>query len=104
MRILLEVLERDRFEIYDPAIPYAAETAKIVHEAGLHDTVRILLFDPQTLNVSDVTARFYDDYQGSYDEDAPLWIQNRPGFEGLAAEERQERREMEAHYRSFRYA
>lgn len=104
MRILLELLERDRFEIFDPNIPAAAETAKIVHEATVNNAVRILVFDPQTLHVDDVTARYYDAYQGSYLDDAPLWIQERPGFDALAAHERREGREMENHYRSLKYA
>jgi len=96
MKILFEVLERDRYDIMDPAIPGAAEPKKIVREAGNYDTLRILLFDPQTLHVDDVTAEYYEDYDGSYLEDVPLWIQERPGFENMAAEERLERAEWEA--------
>lgn len=88
MRILFEILERDRFEIYDPAIPAAAEAQKIVFEAGLHDTIRILKFCPSTLQIFDVTDEFYEEYQGGYDDEAPLWIKQQPDFENRAAEER----------------
>lgn len=100
MKILFEVLERDRYEIYDPVIPAGAQARKIAREAG-DLTVRILQFDPATLEIEDVTARFYDDYDGSYLEDVPLWIRERAGFQALAAEEERERREMQAHIRSF---
>ena len=101
MKILFEVLERDRYEIVDPVVPAGAEAKKIAHEATIHDACRILEFDPTSLTMHDVTPRFYDDYDGSYTEDVPLWIRERPGFEALADEERLEQREMQAHIRSF---
>jgi hypothetical protein len=104
MKILFEVLECDRYEIVDPVLPAGAEARKIAHHAGLFDTVRILEFDPDRLQIVDVTSRFYDDYQGSYLEDVPLWIRERLDFEALAAEERRERREMLAHIRSVSQA
>jgi hypothetical protein len=90
MRILFEILERDRFEIYDPAIPAAAETQKIIYEAGLHDTVRILKFCPSTMQISDMTDELYAEYRGDFDETSPLWIKQQPDFEDRAAEQRRE--------------
>jgi hypothetical protein len=104
MRILLEVLERDRFEIYDPCVPAAAETEKILKEAAGFDTVRILKFDPATLQIWDMTPELAREYTGSYDDAAPLWIKHLPDFEELAAEERRESREWAAHLRSLRHA
>ncbi|KQS84316.1 hypothetical protein ASG58_21335 [Rhizobium sp. Leaf383] len=104
MRILFEVLERDRFEIYDPCVPAAAEPAKILKEADGFDTVRILLFDPATVQISDITAELASEYQGSYDDKAPLWIKLLPDFDDLASEERREAREWAAHVRSLRNA
>lgn len=100
MRILLEVLERDRFEIYDPCIPAAAETEKILKEANGYDTVRILKFDPITLQVWDMTPELSAEYTGPYDETAPLWIKDQPNFDDLAAEERREAREWARHLRA----
>lgn len=104
MKILFEVLERDRYEIVDPVLPAGAEARKIAHHAGIFDAIRILEFDPDRLQIIDATSLFYDDYQGSYLEDVPLWIRARPGFDTLAAEERRERRETVAHIRSISQA
>lgn len=97
MKILFETLERDRYEVQDPCINVAAEAALVAHAATCYDTTRILAFDPDTLAISDVTDRYYDAYDGTYDEDAPLWIKERPDFESLAAEQRSEIRK---HYGS----
>lgn len=101
MRILLEHLERDRFEIYDPCVPAAAETEKILKEAAGLDTVRILKFDPATLQIWDMTPELAAEYPGPYDETAPLWIKDLPNFDELAAEERRDAREWAVHVRSF---
>ena len=100
MRILLEVLERDRFEIYDPCVPAGAETEKILAEADRHDTVRILKFDPATLQISDMTLELAAEYVGPFDDTSPLWIKQLPDFDDLAAEERREAREWARHLRA----
>ncbi|MBD9544332.1 hypothetical protein IB276_33335 [Ensifer sp. ENS04] len=100
MRILLEVLERDRFEIYDPCVPAAAETEKILKEAEGFDTVRILKFDPATLQISDMTPELVREYTGPFDDTAPLWIKQSAQFDDLAAEERREVREWIQHLRA----
>lgn len=104
MRILLEILERDRFEIHDPCVPASAETEKILHEAASFDTVRILKFDPASLQVWDMTPELVREYSGPYDETAPLWIKELPDFEALAAEERREAREWAAHVKTLNLA
>jgi hypothetical protein len=101
MRILFEVLERDRFEIYDPCIPAGAETAKIIAETEGYDTVRILKFDPATMQVSDMTPELYAEYRGSYSDTAPLWVKQQPDFDDRAAEEVREGREWRRHIRSL---
>lgn len=101
MRILFEVLERDRFEIYDPCIPVGAEVAKVIDASEHQDTVRILTFCPATLQVNDITAEIYDAYRGSYDEAAPLWVKLQPDFDHRAQEEARETREYLRHVRSF---
>ncbi|MBC2806617.1 hypothetical protein C3Y94_026045 [Rhizobium ruizarguesonis] len=101
MRILFEVLERDRFEIYDPCIPAAAETAKIIGASEGHDTVRILKFCPATLQVWDMTQELYDEYRGSFDGTAPLWVKLQPDFEDRAAEEIREAKQWQRHMKSF---
>jgi len=104
MRILFEVLERDRFEIVDPCIPAGAETEKILKDAEGFDTVRILKFDPATLSVDDMTPELAREYTGAYDDAAPLWIKQLPDYEQIAGEERQESRLWQEHLRSLRHA
>jgi hypothetical protein len=100
MRILFEVLERDRFEIVDPCIPVGAETRKILKDAEGFDTVRILKFDPATLSVDDMTPELAREYDGAYDDSAPFWIKQLPNFDRCAAEERRETREWLRHLRA----
>lgn len=104
MRILFEVLERDRFEIFDPCIPAGAETAKIIAGTEGYDTVRILQFDPTTLHISDITPELYDEYRGPYDQSAPLWVKQQPDFDLRCDEEARETREWQKHVRSFSVA
>jgi len=101
MRILFEVLERDRFEIYDPCIPAGAETAKIIVESEKQDTVRILKLCPSTLQVWDITPELYLEYRGAYDETSPLWVKLQTDFDERAAEEAKDSREWQDHIRSF---
>ncbi|WP_454287297.1 hypothetical protein [Rhizobium arsenicireducens] len=101
MKILFEVLERNHYAIVDPVVPAGAEPAKIVHEAGCVDAIRILKFDPQTLQVWDITQEIYPFYQGSFDEASPAWIKEQPDFDDRAAEERRDTREWLNHTRSF---
>lgn len=104
MRILFEVLERDRFEIYDPCIPAGAETVKIIADSEGFDTIRILKFDPATLQISDMTPELYDEYHGPYDDTAPLWVKQQPDFDHRAADESRDAREWQRHIRSFSHA
>lgn len=104
MRILFEVLERDRFEIVDPCVPAAAEPRKILAEAARYDTVRILMFDPATLHVEDLSPELAREYAGDFDGDAPIWVKQLPDFEVISAEERKDSREWAAHLRSFQHA
>ncbi len=104
MRILFEVLERDRFEIIDPCIPAAAETKKILAEAAGFDTVRILMFDPITLLITDMSPELVREYEGPFDDEAPFWIRQLSSFHELSAEEQKESREWAAHLRSLRHA
>jgi hypothetical protein len=101
MRILFEVLERDRFEIYDPCIPAAAETAKIIAESATYDTLRILKFCPATLAIIDMTAEMYEEYRGDHSEDAPLWVKLQSDFDIRAAEEAKDARDWQRHVKSL---
>lgn len=104
MRILFEVLERDRFEIYDPCIPAGAQTEKIFSEAKGFDVVRFLKFDPATLDIWDMTPELANEYAGPFDDTAPFWVKQLLDFEIYASEERRESREWAEHLRSLRAA
>lgn len=104
MRILFEVLERDRFEIVDPCIPAAAEPKKILAAAEGFDTVRILMFDPATLHVEDLGPELAREYTGDYDADAPLWIKQLPNFDLIVDEEKRDSQQWADHLRSFQHA
>lgn len=104
MRILFEVLERDRFEIYDPCVPAAAETAKIISSSEGMDTVRILKFCPATLQTWDITRELFDAYRGPFDATAPMWVKHQPEFEAQAAEDLLDAREWQRHIHSLSHA